>query len=898
MDEVHRERYTLKQQWLVAGDDLRTRQRRGGRVALKGFDFQAAHAVNLLSQLLIFEQGLVQVRYEGAQDVDLMFGDGRQVFMQLKDTPQERYSIKSIREILHGFMKDAIDACGNPADLDRLSQLKLEFVLVTTGTVSGLDAVKILNRTHTAAISKLVARKFSYDRNPIVLTNIQLVAAYVLRHLAVRLTPADSAPRDQTLAAMGRLAVFGVASTGIENTINNIRQLLTPPGEYSAADVYLCMSGLPENHPVTGRNGIVALPGINKQPDLEIARKEFRETGRTSWASIYHELDAARDIGSDLQQSIDGSADSAIVVLLTGPSGSGKSTAVKRVAWDLHVSGTALVFEVIDSEKINESTWDDALRIASLARKPAVFVVDDLSNHPRIFEHLARNPSASVKVLASSRMPCVPGSFSLPVFQQQMSPISAPELMRLAKRLDKKPPNEAETVRLTKLLDGRDIFSISLALQGMSLQLLAQRLLSRMVKFSPMLQELFFGICACGMRDQSVPNSVLLRRYAQQSDWTTAIRERILFEVGEDRVRSVHASLAESVLAEAGVDPVAQKLRFLELIDPQIAYERRFGLGLLQDVVRSQQSKLAVGATSLPRFGDAVTEYGDYLDLDRCANIFESLIKAGAIHLTSKREKILQAKQPDRVRTGYDAVLFIRECQAPSEVFEILDRLFLNNDASHGRNVFMRWITNKGRAHPKWHMQAIEQQFEWVRRHGFPHPETLSLINCITHGNPDLRHEDQTRLVNILKTVLEQGVFIEGREWVVVDLLLSKIVESIYTRLRDDTLLAALLDGLETRVDIKLVPSSIELRKGLARAAQLAGSESTRTRTLRIMKRSLDDFESRALIPVARAMLSLLPFDLNEFISEWGRKFNGATLDGAKVLTSQFVEKLEFHGLI
>lgn len=883
----------MQKQWLVTGDDLRTRQRRGGRVALKGFDFQAAYAVNLISQLLIFEHGLVQVRYEGAQDIDLMFGDGRQVFMQIKDTPQDKYSIKSIREILHGFMKDTIDACGNPADLHRLSQLKLEFVLVTTGTISGPDAVKILNHTYTTSISKLIVKKFSYDRNPVTPSDAQRVAEYVLQQLDMRLVPAESARRDQTLAAMGRLAVFGVVSAGIENTINNIKRLLTPPGEYTAADIYPQMHSLPDNHPVTGRNGIVVLPGINKQPDLALARKEFRETGRTSWASIYHELDTERDVTSNLQQSIDRSADSAALVLLIGPSASGKSTVIKRLAWNLHVSGKALVFEVIDSEKISESTWDDALRIASMAGKPAVFVVDDLENHPAIFAHLARNPSASVKVLASNQRACIPRSFSLLVIEERMLPISRPELTKLAGQLNKTPPGNSEASRLIRFLDSHDIFSISLALQGTTRQSVAQSFLSKISQANPQISTLLLSICACGMRDQSVPKSILFRAHAQQSDWLVAIQERLLFNVGEDRVRSVHASLAKSILKEAHIEPVVQKLEFLKLIDPQIASERRFGLGLLQDVVRSAQSRLIIHATSLPQFGEAVIKYGDYLDLDRCAKAFTKLIQDGAISLVNKRDFLLQAKRSDRVRTGHDAVLFMRESPKSCETFKVLNQLFTNNETAHGRNTYMRWITEQGRAHPKWHMQAIEQQFEWGKVHGFPHPETLSLVNCMTHGNPDLTKSDQARLIIIARTILEQGVFIEGRKGTAISLIFNKITECIYTRLKDSALFEGLLDGLETRVDLKLASNDIELRRGLKKAAQATDSVSIRIRTLKILRQFLNIAEPVALIPIARAMLSLLPSDSGEFVSKWGKEFNASTQSDYRVITRQFTEAFD-----
>lgn len=795
-------------------------------------------------------------------------------------------------------MKDAIDACGNPANLSRLSQLKLEFVLVITGTITGADPLKILNGTYTASTSRKIAVKFNYDRNPIVTADVPQVAQYVLKHLDVRLVPAASAQRDQTLAAIGRLALFGVASTSIENTISNIRHLLTPPREYAAADVYACMDGLPDTHPLTGRNGIVVLPGLNRQPPIAIAEREFRETGRTSWTSIYHELDAERDITSGLQNAVEQSGDSAMLVLLLGPSGSGKSAIIRRLAWNMHVSGTALIFEVIDSEKISESTWDDALRIASMAAKPAVFVVDDLGNHPRILEHLARNPSARVKVLASNQQPCVPNSFSLSVHQQSMLPISQRELAQLAKRLDKEPPGVAETNRLTTLFDSRDIFSISLALRGTSRAFLARNILQSTAHLDPTFRKLFLGICACGVHDQSVPKSVLLRAHPVSPDWATAIKIRLIFEVGEDRVRAAHAALAGSILAETKMEPALQKLIFLPSIDAQSASERRFGLGLLQDVVRSGRSTLIMGEASLRPFAESVIHYGDYLDLERCANIFESLIHAGAFSLTGTRDRLLQTKHADRVRTGHDAILFMRQSDTPSTIFGTLYRLFSNHGTSHGRRAFMRWITDHGRAHPEWHIQTIEQQFEWVQTHSFPSPETLSLINCVTHGNPDLTDANRIRLVEITKTILEKGIFIENRNRETVLTLVGRIIESIHTRLKDDSLLEAVLNALEAHVDLRQVSGTSDIVRGLKKAGCSTRSASTRMRTLKILRGCLNDAEPHGLMWVVRAILSLLSPQQREFVSAWGRRFNASTLHTANGIALQFAQALDAGPLL
>lgn len=82
----------LPKNWLVHGPALETRRRRSGADAQRGFDYQRAFAVWKIAQLLNDANGIVGVRYEGAQDVDLLMADGRVVFVQLhrRREPTER----------------------------------------------------------------------------------------------------------------------------------------------------------------------------------------------------------------------------------------------------------------------------------------------------------------------------------------------------------------------------------------------------------------------------------------------------------------------------------------------------------------------------------------------------------------------------------------------------------------------------------------------------------------------------------------------------------------------------------------------------------------------------------------------------------------------------------------
>lgn len=73
----------MRTDWWVDGKDLEDRPRMGGVIAINGFEFQKAYALLRLAWLPTCRRGLVEVRYEGAQDVDFRDSSG-QHFVQAK----------------------------------------------------------------------------------------------------------------------------------------------------------------------------------------------------------------------------------------------------------------------------------------------------------------------------------------------------------------------------------------------------------------------------------------------------------------------------------------------------------------------------------------------------------------------------------------------------------------------------------------------------------------------------------------------------------------------------------------------------------------------------------------------------------------------------------------------
>jgi len=100
--------------------------RSGGANALKGFAFQEAYSRLRLVWLLTCKCGVVEVRYEGAQDVDIRMGDGSQRFVQAKDYAWG--SLSTLYDALAGFTRDLICAKTNGGTADELPK----FCIVST----------------------------------------------------------------------------------------------------------------------------------------------------------------------------------------------------------------------------------------------------------------------------------------------------------------------------------------------------------------------------------------------------------------------------------------------------------------------------------------------------------------------------------------------------------------------------------------------------------------------------------------------------------------------------------------------------------------------------------------------------------------------------------------------
>ena len=884
-----------QQSWAVEGVSLRTRSRRGGRVALKGFEYQASHALYILARLLFCEDGLVQVRYEGAQDIDTMYDDGRQVYIQYKDTPETEYDFAAVREILHGFMCDAIDACGTPPNAKHLRGLHLKFLLVSSGVIKGTEMFRLIRGSYAPLLAKELVTDFEYSNNPVAKSKDLLkFAEYVIRNTKVRLSPQLEGQRhEQETLAFAKLAMFGVPLIHIQASMDSLRGLLTPPRNLFADDAALALVGLPDFHPASRRSPIRFLPSQNSFHDSQSVEREFRDSGRVSWAAVHYGLDATRDCSQKMCDALIAMGRKAAIVLVTGNSASGKSTVVRRVGWDLFRTGKALVVEVVDPQRLSLESWGEVVRLGEMASLPVIIVCDEVDAESGILEQVMREPQAKVIILASARhendilkhLPVHVSSYKLDEVSENEFNLLVDEL-----GLSHKKPS-AKT--FSTLMRAGDIFALSLALRGSSLDKIADRTLERVQNLIPELHFAFLCLCACGVQDQGIPRRLLLRMTEKRQHWAQALDEGLIFAEEGDRFRSCHATLASAILRRTFTDQIDIKIQLLQKVEVANARERRFGLGLLKNVLKEHTTELAPFSKSLITFAEGLANEGDYLDLARGLEMLNVLVDGGMTELEDVNAKLSSAMGPDKVRSGQDAVRYMVDVDDFTTAFPVVARVFAQPGVSFGRNAFMRWVSDKSTGHVELQKEAVVTNLQWLRTAGFPPAETTKLVDCIGNGNTNLPGDVLAEFTEIMKDVLE-ALPLPPADAVSWELLYA-VCGTIQLRIRDEALVSRLLNRLERHFDVARLAANLQLIRQVARAASVTCDDPGKARVFQFLVAALREVPAIQMFKVYIALLRLLPTADKTTVLVWKERFKQINAAQAATLAEEYIMALPAH---
>jgi hypothetical protein len=225
--------------WSIPSGRLTGPRRTGGPTSLGGFDFQAAYASLYLTNLVDVNQGLIGIRYEGAQDVDLRYADGRERYLQLKNEPDAHYTLRKLRLVLQGFAADLLEAG---------KAQTLTFTLVARSNHIDAAVMRLRdgvpNLTDIAEVADLFIYSTQASSAPQCLVSLGEAERRELAEQLLKQTTFEFGMGDEIDGRLSfeshactELARIGVAGSDLHNAFGALKAALIPQREYSRADV-------------------------------------------------------------------------------------------------------------------------------------------------------------------------------------------------------------------------------------------------------------------------------------------------------------------------------------------------------------------------------------------------------------------------------------------------------------------------------------------------------------------------------------------------------------------------------------------------------------------------------------------------------------------------------------
>ncbi|UQV17625.1 ABC transporter ATP-binding protein [Brevundimonas albigilva] len=709
-------------QWIIRGDALRTPARQAGGWALKGFDFQEQYAAFKVVELLGCVGGLVAVRYEGAQDVDLLYGDGKQVHVQLKNRPSETLNWTALDAVLQGFLSDWLDA-------DQAERPLLSFKLITVSMPEGQDVTRVIRRKHL----NLIAKKLADGAKPelkaahgktlkehalkmLSVTQIEFAAPDFQGQLALatrgRLAPFLSEPADAALAISDILATLDAGSviTG-RAALDLVRKYALAPG-----------------HPFRANSPFKAV-GVGMADPSESAVKSFRNGDIVTWEGLDDEIDISRDAGVALKDKIL-SATHAEFHLVRGPGGSGKTTLARRTAYDIASSGSMLTFDLVDQDP-KDKDWDRLFAFAKAMDRRVLLLVDDPKDRTSALDYLLGIDADLPLVILSTTRPDFDVNTMLheariPVCDTDLLRITDGEVDRLAAALEKSPPTGR---RLTDLQNSGQLFLLAMVMAEGSVDLFATKLLAPLKTAAAPVLSAYLDLCLCARLDQRMPEALLLRRHPQsvrldENPHLAGLVTRL--GVNRDALKAGHAVLAQAVIKVEGVNPASAAAELLEKVRPEREVERRFGIRLVQNIIHLDRGPALASSDVLAEHLLRMAASGEFADLHRITAALKQLGEPAAL----AKAQTLAAKSP--IRTGVDASIKMGEAKGAEKFTALFDELltfYSRVDTRYGRRNFIARCSND--ATPTQAEAMLRVMFPWLSRHGYPALETKSVLDVM-----------------------------------------------------------------------------------------------------------------------------------------------------------------------
>jgi tetratricopeptide (TPR) repeat protein/DNA polymerase III delta prime subunit len=423
--------------WSIPTAQLTGPRRLGGRASKRGFEFQDTYTCLQLTYLLDSSKGVQTIRPEGAQDIDLLYTNGYETYIQLKHEPDKRYTLASLCPILQSFAVDFIEA-GAPPTLTfcliaRSNNLDHSVSRLRDGKQTEDDLIKLSMLLTSDKIGSL-APKCLQELAP---ADLRRLIEQLLNQTRFEFGMGDRISERFSFEshACNELARRGISGSDLQSAFATLMISLNTNREFNSTDVERILS------PYFGRDALSIFRGRVEMLDDDILSRtasldrvsQYYAGARLGWDILSANGDISRDQQVELLDALSLPHDGLRVFCILGEPGAGKSTLAWRVAKELHARNKALVLRVKDAQ--NPDVWYLMSEFIGRVHRPIFVLVDDLFRSPtsrRALQEL--DASLPLTIIGTSRM----NEFRLQRLDSGLTP------------LELKPPSHSEKTRVLR----------------------------------------------------------------------------------------------------------------------------------------------------------------------------------------------------------------------------------------------------------------------------------------------------------------------------------------------------------------------------------------------------------------------------------------------------------------
>jgi tetratricopeptide (TPR) repeat protein len=392
--------------WSIPTSKLIGPRKLGGRVTRRGFAFQDAYACLQLTRLLDDMQGVIAIRPEGAQDVDLLYTDGREEYIQLKHEPNEHYTLVALRSILQGFAVDFLEA-------SRASTLA--FALIARSNYIDAAVTRLRDGKPSSGditnVARLFAQSIKGSPAPQCLVRLSEAERLDLAVQLLRQTKFSFGMGDEIGGRLSfeshtctELAKSGIAGTELQDAFNTLKAALDMQREFTRIDIEELLKRFIGGASINLFEGCVeALTDeLLSHPASPNRIQQFYAGAPLDWDIIAAHGDIERDQQEDLIKQLSQPSETLKLVCVVAEPGAGKSTLAWRVAAELHQRHSVFIIRIRNKE--DAGAWYLMSDFCQKVKRPFYVLADDLFHEPDVVSALRElNPSLSITILATSR---------------------------------------------------------------------------------------------------------------------------------------------------------------------------------------------------------------------------------------------------------------------------------------------------------------------------------------------------------------------------------------------------------------------------------------------------------------------------------------------------------------